>query len=183
MNTANNAWAQMYSGIERANICIRGLRTYGNPAPGTEMGQLLGEALTLRAVYYADLVKAWGDVVARFEPVSSETMYLPKSSRDEIYKQLIADLGEAAELVAWPNGNARTTTTEGINRAFVKAFRARICLALQAIHSILTESGAAMIRSWQLSTLYPVAMQECLDVITAEGFPGEQFRGILEKGV
>ena len=54
MNTANNAWAQMYSGIERANICIRGLRTYGNPAPGTEMGQLLGEALTLRAVYYAD---------------------------------------------------------------------------------------------------------------------------------
>ena len=48
----------MYSGIERANICIRGLRTYGNPAPGNEMGQLLGEALTLRAIYYADLVKA-----------------------------------------------------------------------------------------------------------------------------
>src|SRR5690606_7999221 len=29
MNTENNAWAMMYSGIERANICIRGLRTYG----------------------------------------------------------------------------------------------------------------------------------------------------------
>ena len=96
MNTANNAWAQMYSGIERANICIRGLRTFGNPAPGNEMGQLLGEALTLRAIFYADLLKAWGDVVARFEPVSSETMYLPKSSREVIYKQIIADLGEAA---------------------------------------------------------------------------------------
>jgi hypothetical protein len=33
MNTTNNAWAMMYSGIERANICIRGLRTYGNPTP------------------------------------------------------------------------------------------------------------------------------------------------------
>ena len=60
MNTTNNAWAMMYSGIERANICIKGLRAYGNPLPGTELGQLLGESLTLRAVYYADLLKGWG---------------------------------------------------------------------------------------------------------------------------
>jgi hypothetical protein len=167
MNTANNAWAQMYSGIERANICIRGLRTYGNPAPGTEMGQLLGEALTLRAIYYADLVKAWGDVVARFEPVSSETMYLAKSSRDDIYKQLIADLGEASELVAWPNGNARTTTTEGINRAFVKAFRARICLAAAGYSQFPDGIRRSSDPALSVSTLYPVAMQECLDVITS----------------
>jgi hypothetical protein len=102
MNSANNAWAMMYSGIERANICIRGLRQYGKPEAGTDMGHLLGEALTLRAVYYADLLKAWGDVVARFEPINTETIYLPKSSRDDIYKQLIADLAEAATLVPWP---------------------------------------------------------------------------------
>ncbi|MFZ2285489.1 MAG: RagB/SusD family nutrient uptake outer membrane protein [Bacteroidales bacterium] len=167
MNTANNAWAQMYSGIERANICIRGLRTYGNPAPGTEMGQLLGEALTLRAVYYADLVKAWGDVVARFEPVSSETMYLPKSSRDEIYKQLIADLGEAADLVAWPNGNARTNTSEGINRAFVKAFRARICLLAAGYSQYPDGVRKSNDPALTVAALYPVAMQECLDVITS----------------
>src|SRR5512133_797763 len=108
----------MYSGIERANICIRGIRNYGSPAAGNEMGQLLGEALTLRAIYYADLVKAWGDVVARFEPVSSETMYLPKSSRDVIYKQLLADLEEAATLVAWPNTDPQTANVEQINKAF-----------------------------------------------------------------
>jgi hypothetical protein len=167
MNTANNAWAQMYSGIERANICIRGLRTYGNPAPGTEMGQLLGEALTLRAFYYADLVKAWGDVVARFEPISSETMYLPKSSRDLIYKQLLADLEEAAELVAWPNGNARTTTTEGINRAFVKAFRARICMAAAGYSQYPDGIRRSNDPELSVSTLYPIAMQECTDVITS----------------
>ncbi|MDX9727998.1 MAG: RagB/SusD family nutrient uptake outer membrane protein [Bacteroidales bacterium] len=167
MNTANNAWAQMYSGIERANICIRGLRTYGNPAPGTEMGQLLGEALTLRAFYYADLVKAWGDVVARFEPISSETMYLPKSSRDVIYKQLIADLEEASELVGWPNENARTTTTEGINRAFVKAFRARICMAAAGYSQYPDGLRRSNDPDLSVSTLYPVAMQECIDVITS----------------
>jgi len=167
MNTANNAWAQMYSGIERANICIRGLRTYGDPAPGTEMGQLLGEALTLRAIFYTDLVKAWGDVVARFEPVSSETMYLAKSDRDVIYKQLIADLAEASELVAWPNGNERTTSTEGINRAFVKALRARLCMA--AAGYSLRPDGVRRSNDPELSvaTLYPIAMQECLDVITS----------------
>ncbi len=53
MNRDNVYWAMLYRGIERANICIRGLRTYGNPEPGTEMGQLLGEAITLRSIYYA----------------------------------------------------------------------------------------------------------------------------------
>src|SRR5690606_33354270 len=106
MNTENNAWAMMYQGIERANICIEGLRQYGNPEPGTFMGHLLGEAITLRAVYYADLLKAWGDVVARFEPINSETLYLPRTNRDEIYKRLLSDLEEAAELVPWPNETA-----------------------------------------------------------------------------
>ncbi len=182
MNTANNAWAQMYSGIERANICIRGLRTYGNPAPGTEMGQLLGEALTLRAIYYADLVKAWGDVVARFEPVSSETMYLAKSSRDEIYKQLIADLEEASGLVAWPNGNARTTTTEGINRAFVKAFRARICLVAAGYSQYPDGIRRSNDPALSVATLYPIAMQECIDVIGSNSTKLEgSFEGFWRK--
>ncbi|MCB0475870.1 MAG: RagB/SusD family nutrient uptake outer membrane protein, partial [Flavobacteriaceae bacterium] len=116
MNSTNNAWAMMYLGIERANICIRGLRAYGNITPGSELGELLGEALTYRAIYYSDLMKAWGDVPARFEPINSETIYMGKSSRDEIYKQLIADLGEASTLVSWPNESQYTTTVERINK-------------------------------------------------------------------
>lgn len=171
MNTANNVWSYMYSGIERANICIRGLRTYGDPKPGNEMGQLLGEALTLRTIYYADLLKTWGDVVARFEPISSETMYLPKSSRDVIYKQLIADLGEAEELVGWPNENSRTTTTEDINKAFVKAFRARLCLAAAGYSQYPIAGGATSeIRrstdpELSVSTLYTLALKECTDIM------------------
>jgi len=173
MNTANtatsnagNAWEWMYIGIERANLCIRGIRSFGNPAPGNEMGQLLGEALTYRAIFYADLLKAWGDVVARFEPVSGTTIYLPKSDRGIIYKQIIADLKEAEDLVGWPNENARTTTTEGINKAFVKAFRARLCLAA-AGYSQYPDGTRRRNTDPELSVsvLYPIALQECLDVI------------------
>ncbi len=167
MNTTNNAWAMMYLGIERANICIRGLRTYGDPLPGTEMGQLLGEALTLRSIYYADLLRAWGDVVARFEPVSSSTIYMGKSSRDEIYKQVIADLEEASALVAWPNETAATRSTERINRAFVKALRARLCLMASGYSQYPDGIRRSSDPELSVAKMYGIALQECKDVINS----------------
>ena len=169
MNTVNNAWAMMYSGIERANICIRGIRAYGAPTATNEMGQLLGEALTLRAIYYADLLKTWGDVVDRFEPVSSVTMYLAKTNRDVIYKKLLADLKEASNLVAWPSTTAtdRTGTTEGINKAFVKAFHARLCLVAAGYSQYPDGIRRSSDPELSIDVLYPIALQECLDVINS----------------
>ncbi|MCK9640503.1 MAG: RagB/SusD family nutrient uptake outer membrane protein [Prolixibacteraceae bacterium] len=165
MNSSNNAWAMMYSGIERANICIKGIRTYGNPKPGTELGQMLGEALTLRAVYYSDLLKAWGDVIPRFDPITTETLYLGKVSRDIIYKQLIADLGEASELVAWPN--ATSATVEHINKAFVKGLRARLCLAASGYSQYPDGIRRSTDPELSVAKMYAIANQECLDVINS----------------
>jgi hypothetical protein len=66
MNTDNNAYAMFYQGVERANLAIKGIRQYGDVAKNKDMAHLLGEALTLRAVLYNDLIKAWGEVPARF---------------------------------------------------------------------------------------------------------------------
>lgn len=165
MNTANNVWAMMYSGIERANICVRGLRTYGNPTPGSELGYLLGEALTLRAVYYADLLKTWGDVPARFEPINNETLYLPKSSRDIIYKQLIQDLGEASELVPWPNQSAPTASVERINKAFVKGLRARLALAASGFQQYPDGIRRSNDPELSVQNMYTLALNECKSII------------------
>lgn len=165
MNTENNAWAMMYLGIERANICIRGIRTFGNPQPGNELGQLLGEALTLRAIYYADLMKAWGDVPARFEPINSETIYIEKSNRDIIYKQIIQDLGEAATLVAWPNESAATTTVEYVNKAFVKGLRARLALVASGFQQYPDGVRRSNDPDLSVATMYKLALDECRDVI------------------
>lgn len=167
MNTTNNAWAMMYSGIERANICIRGIRTFGNPTPGSELGQLLGEALTLRAIYYADLMKAWGDVPARFEPISSETLYIQKSNRDIIYKQLIVDLAEASTLVAWPNETAATTTVERINKAFVKGFRARLAMVASGYQQYPDAVRRSTDPDLSVDKMYKIALDESRDVITS----------------
>lgn len=165
MNTANNVWGMMYSGIERANLCIRGLRTYGNVSENPELAYLLGEALTLRAVYYADLLKAWGDVPARFEPITSETVYLPKSDRGIIYKQLIADLGEAATLVPWPNGNAATTSVERVNKAFVKGLRARLALAASGFQQYPDGIRRSNDPDLSVANMYALALSECKSVI------------------
>lgn len=167
MNTTNNAWAKFYEGIERANLCIRGLRAYGDVGSNADLAQLLGEALTLRAVLYLDLVKGWGDVPARFEPISTETIYLPKSDRDVIYKQLLADLEEAATLVSWPNQSNITASTERVNTAFVKGLRARV--ALYAGGYSQRADGIRLSTDPDLAPdkMYAIAKAECLAVINS----------------
>ena len=95
-------FSQIYSAIERCNNAVEGIKKYGNPQPGTHMGALYAEALTLRAFFYFDLIKYWGDVPARFEPLTMETAWIPKSDRVVIYNQILNDLAIADEYGAWP---------------------------------------------------------------------------------
>lgn len=165
MNTDNNAYAKFYEGIERANLAIEGLRQYGDIENKPDMAQLLGEALTLRAVIYNDLIKAWGDVPARFVPNGPDNVYLPRTNRDIIYKQLLADLKEAEDYCYWPNENKITQSTERISKAFVKGLRAR--LALYAGGYGLRGDGYRRSKDPELapSLMYQIAKEECLDII------------------
>lgn len=167
MNTDNNAWAMMYRGIERANIAIENMRIYSNPEPGTEFGQLLGTALTYRAIYYADLMKTWGDVPARFEPITTKTLYLPKTSRDTIYKRLIADLGEAETLVAWPNETEATSTVERINKAFVKGLRARLAMIAAGYQQYPDGVRRSNDPDLSVQKMYQLALDECRSIINS----------------
>ena len=165
MNTDNNAYAKFYEGIERANLAIQGIRKYGNIENNKDMAQLLGEALTLRAVIYNDLIKAWGDVPARFEPNNADNMYLPRTNRDVIYKQLLADLEEAEGYCYWANENNITKTTERVSKDFVKALRAR--LALYAGGYGLRGDGYRRSKDADLAPekMYQIAKEECEEVI------------------
>lgn len=182
LNESDGAYSQMYIAIETANQCITGLRQYGQVDTRPEMAYLLGEALTLRAMLYYDLVKAWGDVPARFEPLKTETIYVQKSDRDEIFKQLIADLQEAAGYVYWPTEATQTMTTGRVNKAFVKGLLARVCLMAAGYGQRPDEGalGTGNIGSnrrssrveaggeWADNYLYRIALQACKDVIEKE---------------
>lgn len=120
-------FSRIYTGIERVNLTIDGIRTYGDTT-NLQFQFLLGEALTLRAFFYNDLIKLWGDVPARFEPVSTQSIYVSPSDRNLIYDRIIADLERAEELVPWAGGVAQNSTVGRVSKAFVKGLKARICL-------------------------------------------------------
>src|SRR5690606_38614086 len=100
-----------------------------------------------------------------FEPNSTETIYLEKSSRDVIYKQLIADLAEASELVPWPNEIKETNSVERINKAFVKGLRARLCLAASGFSQYPDGIRRSTDPELSVDKMYAIAYQECLDII------------------
>ena len=141
LNLSNGPFPLMYMGIERANLVIEGIREYGNPSERPEMAYLLGEALTLRAMIYYDLIKAWGDVPARFTPLTSETIYAPKESRDVIFKQILSDLEEAIPYIPNPGETAATSRTDRVNKVFAEGLYARIAL-LASGYALRPEDGA-----------------------------------------
>jgi len=153
---------QIYTGIERANICIleiprMDMYQNGTVTQQTELRRLYGEALALRALFYYDLIKNWGDVPAQFLPSSMQSdLFLERTNRDEIYDRIIADLAEAAPLLPWGGNNER------INQGAARALRARIAL-FRGGYSLRLDRQ--MRRSADYRDFYQIARDESLAVM------------------
>lgn len=162
-----NPWNTLYQGVERANICIQQipaspLYTTGAAADTAAMHRLHGEALTLRAQYYFELVRNWGDVPAQFTPsVSGQDFLLPNSDRNATLTRLIEDLALAQKLVPWRSQAG--AASERITKGAVKALRARIAL-FRGGYSASSVTGQ-MTRPTDYLDYYRIARQECSDLI------------------
>ena len=179
LNLSNGPYNELMVGIERANLCIDGLRKFGNVENDKNMAALLGEALCARALIYTELLKAHGEVPARFEPITPETIYLPKSDRDVIYKQLLADLEESFDYMAWPGQSAATMKTDRPSLAFAKGLYARVALmasgyAQRPDDGLVNTGNMGSVRlstDTELSkeVLYPKVQAALLDVVNNAG--------------
>ena len=179
LNLDDGPYNELFAGVERANLAIDGIRKYGDPDVRPEMAALLGEALTMRAVLYTELLKAFGEVPARFSPVTPETIYLNKSDKDVIYKQLLADLEEAFGYMAWPGKSAATMTTDRASLALAKGLYARLALMASgySLRPDKDKVGTGNPGSIRLSDdpelskekLYPKALAALKDVIDNSG--------------
>jgi hypothetical protein len=172
----NNPWNQLYQGIERANICIyylprMALYTTGSAQQIAELKRLHGEALTLRAQYYLELVRNWGDVPAQFVPSAMmDDVFQPKTDRDTIYNHLLNDLLLAESLVPWRTEIAALgdPVDERITRGAVKGLRARIALYRggYSLRRASSKYGQTMARPEDYLTYYKIAHDECSDMMS-----------------
>lgn len=178
------ATSDAFAAIERANICIDGLKKYGNPQPNTKLGYLLGEALFMRAWLYYELVNWFGNIPTRFIPLNKENLYIGRSDRDVIFKQILEDLKLASELLPWAGTTAETSTTLRPNKAAAKGLRARIALAAGGYgYHIYGERNVAQLSTdpdLTIEKTYTIARNECWDIIQNEG-KGFILEGNFEK--
>ncbi|MEJ5104013.1 RagB/SusD family nutrient uptake outer membrane protein [Chryseobacterium sp. MYb328] len=158
-----------YTGIERANLVIKNIPISpvyqtGSAADKKLMDRYLGEALALRALFYYDLIKNWGDVPFQDLPSADlPSVYLPKTDRDIIYEQILDDLAKASALVPWKSEGG--TTAQRLSKAAVKGLRARIALA-RAGYS-LRRNPQLMVQGTNPQKYYQIAYDECKDIINS----------------
>ena len=120
-------WTAMYGVIENCNLAIDGIN-HSDIKDRASMKAALGEAKTLRAMVYFDLIRLFGDVPMKLEPtnVNLSNVYLPKTDRDEILDVLIADVEEAVDLLPW--AGQQSYTTERVTKGYAHALAAQMAL-------------------------------------------------------
>ena len=127
-------WKDYYDIIEYCNLAVDGIRNSalykdGTGSNKTAMDYYLGEALTLRAMMYLDVIRMWGNVPMKFEPTQPDlsNAYLGKTDRDIILDELLTQLEEAIELLPWADA-ATDYTTEHVTKGYAKALYAQVAL-------------------------------------------------------
>ncbi len=165
-----NPFLQLYRGVEKANLCIEQIPkmaqyTSGTEADKKELRRLHGEVLALRAQFYFELIRNWGDVPAPMQPSYTQSdLFLQQVNRDETYAKLIDDLKTATDLVPWRTEVA--VRNERITKGAVKAMRAK--LALFRGGYALRSSGQ-MERNADYLTYIKIARDECADLMAKRG--------------
>lgn len=119
-------WASIYDDINRTNEIITKVPTIATMT-SDDKNEVLGEAYFLRALDYHNLVRMWGDVPLRLQPVASaqEAAGITRSSTANVYSQILSDLGNAETMMT----NTDQTNEASVGAAF--ALDARVRLYMQ----------------------------------------------------
>ncbi|MDR0844555.1 MAG: RagB/SusD family nutrient uptake outer membrane protein [Tannerella sp.] len=129
----DNIWKALYDGINRANDVIEGIEQctlYKNAdkTVPTNVSHYLGEAKVLRAMYYLELVRNWGDVPFRTASAGDkDALLIGATDRDIILSELIDDLISAEPYMKHASESPRGGA-EAASREFCQGMIARMAL-------------------------------------------------------
>lgn len=128
----DDLWNAMYKMIERANVIVEGVnnssKAQAADSDGRAMKRYKGEAITIRAMAYFDLIRFFGDIPLQCEPTKPDlsNAFIPKADRDSIMDRLIVDLNEAIDLLPWAGQSGYTT--EHVTKGYAHSLLANIAL-------------------------------------------------------
>jgi hypothetical protein len=115
-NELRNVLRWNYTGITRANYILENKDNIDFPGKA----HILAEAKFLRAYYYFELVKYFGDVplIVDRRIGIEEALQIPRSSKEEVYAQIEQDLIDAVAVLN-PVASQKGRATKGAAQAFL----------------------------------------------------------------
>jgi len=116
-------WTKLYSQVYQDNDFIAHVQ--GNSLISeTTQKEYIGQALWLRCYDYFWLVNLWGDVPLVLSNNYSETAYIPRTSKEQVWEQIISDLQTSAEYLkeTIPNGSKTRVTAEAAQAMLARAY-------------------------------------------------------------
>ncbi|RZK74903.1 MAG: RagB/SusD family nutrient uptake outer membrane protein, partial [Pedobacter sp.] len=161
-------WINTYNNVRAINYVLRSLGVkYNNGQLTVEEGiaqltaaqknKLIGEALFLRSYHYFNMVRLFGGVFLVTEPVDPQTAkQQQRSSVQEIYNLIVADLTKANELLL--NTPYASIPSADLGRANVWASKSRLAKvyltldqkasALPLLDDVIANSGYALLPNY-----------------------------------
>ncbi|TDN38030.1 RagB/SusD family nutrient uptake outer membrane protein [Hymenobacter sp. UV11] len=149
---ANRLWGGSFIGVQRANIVLQKVPLITNIDPAIQK-RCLGEAQFLRAKFYFDLVRAYGDVpLFTTPPNSPAAVSIPRTPAAQVYAQIEKDLADAignlpASYVGADLGRATKWAATGL-LAKVYITEGKKAEAATRAREVLNNSGKTMWASY-----------------------------------
>jgi len=141
----------------------------GSDQEKKQLQRMVGEALTLRAQFYFEAIRNWGDLPSHFEAaeaLATEDPFPKRTDRDVLYERLLSDLKTAEDMVPWRNevSSIGDPIDERITKGTVKGLRAMIALFRAGFS--LRQDGTLK-RGSNPETYYQIARDETNDIINS----------------
>ncbi len=123
--SVNAEWKSQYAGIRQANVFLANYNK-ATTVSQEKKDQMAGEAKTIRAYMYMNLVCFFGGLPIVTEPLNIDQLYAPRNTRKEVIDFILKDLDEAAALMQTA---PQTKTNLGrFSKGVALAFKARMAM-------------------------------------------------------
>lgn len=158
--TLNNLWANLYTGIDRANSFLEYIQ--GSPIDETLIAQYMGEVRFLRAYYFFTLSSLWGDVPLRLKSTRDtdmEALQMPSTPAAEVFDFIVTEMEDvvgqvrAADQLNGPGRISKSTVQGILARVYLKMGGFPLYKGKEAFEK--AAYWARKVRSSRLHTLNP----------------------------
>lgn len=152
-------WADSYSGIQRANIVLNRITDIVYKDNNTKNSRI-GEMKFIRALYYFNLVRIFGDVPLVITEISNPLLSFgqTRTAKTEVYKQIEADLNDAISLLPVRNSSNKMRVVKTAAQALLGKVKLtqKNYAAAEALLMSVESSGSHSLLS-DLATVFSVS--------------------------